>query len=127
MLSYSAFSRLYWFEDRGPACALLVFVDDATGRLLPLRFVPSEGAFASMAATRTYIETHGKPVAFSSDRHGIFRVDHPDAAGGDGMTRSGRALAIADHRHHPRQQPAGEGPGGAEGRPARARLSAAPR
>src|SRR6478609_4205603 len=81
-----------WFEDRGPPCTLLVFVDDATSRLMHLRFVPAESAFAYMAATRAYIETHGKPVAFYSDRHGIFRVNHPDAAGGDGVTQFGRAL-----------------------------------
>ncbi len=28
-----------WFEDRGPPCSLLVFVDDATGKLMQLRFV----------------------------------------------------------------------------------------
>src|SRR4051795_4591119 len=81
-----------WFEDRGPPCTLLVFVDDATSRLMHLKFVPAESAFACMAATREYVEAHGKPVAFYSDRHGIFRVNHPDAAG-DGMTRFGRALA----------------------------------
>lgn len=31
-----------WFEQRGPACSLLIFIDDATGRLMQLRFVPSE-------------------------------------------------------------------------------------
>src|SRR3954466_6278652 len=82
----------HWFEDRGPPCTLLVVVDDATSRLMHLRFVPSESAFAYMAATRAYVETHGKPVAFYSDKHGIFRVNHPDAAGGDGMTQFGRAL-----------------------------------
>jgi transposase len=82
----------HWFEDRGPPCTLLVFVDDATSRLMHLRFVPSESAFAYMAATRAYVEAHGKPVAFYSDRHGIFRVNHPDAAQGDGMTQFGRAL-----------------------------------
>src|SRR4051794_17341573 len=82
----------HWFEDRGPPCTLLVFVDDATSRLMHLRFVPSESAFAYMAATREYVEAHGKPVAFYSDKHGIFRVNHPDAAG-DGMTQFGRALA----------------------------------
>src|SRR3954462_5931042 len=82
----------HWFEDRGPARTLLVFVDDATSRLMHLRFVPAESALAYMAATRTYVEAHGKPVAFYSDRHGIFRVNHPDAAGGDGATQFGRAL-----------------------------------
>jgi len=27
-----------WFEDRGPKCTLLVYIDDATGRLMGLRF-----------------------------------------------------------------------------------------
>jgi hypothetical protein len=27
-------SHHWWFENRGPKCALLVFIDDATGRLL---------------------------------------------------------------------------------------------
>src|SRR3954468_14142191 len=66
-----------WFEDRGPPCTLLVFVDDATSRLMHLRFVPAESAFAYMAATRAYVETHGKPVAFYSDKHGVFRANHP--------------------------------------------------
>src|SRR3954451_15468250 len=41
-----------WLEDRGPPCTPLVFVDDATSRLMHLRFVPAESAFAYMAATR---------------------------------------------------------------------------
>jgi hypothetical protein len=35
---------------------------------------------------------HGKPVALYSDKHGIFRVNSKDAAGGDGVTQFGRAL-----------------------------------
>ena len=31
-----------WFEDRAEPCTLLVFVDDATSRLMQLRFVLSE-------------------------------------------------------------------------------------
>ena len=34
-----------WFEDRGPPCSLLAFADDATSRLMQLRFVTSESAF----------------------------------------------------------------------------------
>ncbi len=30
-----------WFEGRGPRCALIVFIDDATGRLTALQFAPS--------------------------------------------------------------------------------------
>ena len=35
-------SEHWWFEDRGPQCTLLVFVDDATSRLMHLQFVESE-------------------------------------------------------------------------------------
>lgn len=65
-------SQHYWFENRGPKCTLLVYIDDATGRLMNLRFVECESAFAYFAATTEYIERHGKPVAFYSDKHSIF-------------------------------------------------------
>jgi hypothetical protein len=82
-----------WFENRGEMCTLLAFVDDATSRLMQLRFVASESAFDYFRATRDYLETHGKPVAFYSDKHGIFRVNSKDAAGGDRITQFGRALS----------------------------------
>jgi hypothetical protein len=81
-----------WFEDRGAPCTLLAFVDDATSRLMQLRFVASESAFDYFRATGAYLEEHGKPVAFYSDKHGIFRVNRKEAAGGDGVTQFGRAL-----------------------------------
>src|SRR3954462_10566516 len=85
-------SEHWWFEDRGPPCTLLVFVDDATSRLMPLRFVPPESTFDYCEATRAYLQRHGKPVAFYSDKHSVFRVNRKDAASGDGMTQFGRAL-----------------------------------
>lgn len=93
-------SEHWWFEDRGPQCTLLVFVDDATSRLMHLQFVESESTpvpargrlFAYFHAARGYLESWGKPVAFYSDKHGVFRVNHPGALGGDGMTQFGRAL-----------------------------------
>jgi transposase len=36
-----------WFEDRADPCTLLVFIDDATGRLMQLRFVASPPAYRS--------------------------------------------------------------------------------
>jgi hypothetical protein len=79
-------SEHWWFEDRGPQCTLLVFVDDATGRLMRLQFVESKSTFAYFHGARAYLEAWGKPVAFYSDKHGIFH-----AAGGDGVTQFGRA------------------------------------
>ncbi|CUX71138.1 MULTISPECIES: ISNCY family transposase [Agrobacterium] len=81
-----------WFEDRGPSCSLLVFVDDATGRLMQLRFVRSESAFTYFEALALYLKHHGAPVAFYSDKHSVFRVAKKDAKGGQGMTQFGRAL-----------------------------------
>ncbi len=71
-------------------CTLLAFVDDATSRLMALRFVASESAFDYFRATRAYLEAHGKPVAFYSDKHNIFRVNNGE--GGDRVTQFGRAL-----------------------------------
>ncbi len=34
-----------WFEERAPACTLLVFIDDATGRLMTLHFTATESTF----------------------------------------------------------------------------------
>ena len=67
-------SEHWWFEGRGPQCTLLVYIDDATSRLMHLQFVESESTFDYFAATRAYLERHGKPVAFYSDKHGVFRV-----------------------------------------------------
>jgi hypothetical protein len=44
-----------WFEDRADPCTLLVFIDDATGRLLQLRFVTSESTFAYFEALQGYL------------------------------------------------------------------------
>src|SRR5882762_1639099 len=82
-----------WFEDRAAACTLLVFVDDATSRLMELRFVASESTFAYFEALKAYLHRHGKPVAFYSDKHSIFRVSKENAASGNGMTQFGRALS----------------------------------
>jgi hypothetical protein len=81
-----------WFEERGAPCSLLVFIDDATGRLMQLRFVPSESTSSYFDCLRGYLDAHGCPVAFYSDKHSVFRINR-EAQGGQGMTQFGRALA----------------------------------
>jgi hypothetical protein len=83
----------HWFEDRGPRCVLLVYVDDATGKLMALRMCVSESAFSYFHATRSYLERHGKPVAFYSDKAGVFRVNAKRPKAGDGFTQFGRAMS----------------------------------
>jgi len=82
----------HWFEDRGPRCTLLVFIDDATSTLMYLRFVKSETTFTYFEALQGYLSKHGRPVAFYSDKHSVFRVSKQGAKSGHGMTQFGRAL-----------------------------------
>jgi hypothetical protein len=83
----------HWFEDRGPRAVLLVYVDDATGKLMELHMCESESAFSYFEATRNYLARHGKPVAFYSDKAGVFRVNAKRPKAGDGYTQFGRAMA----------------------------------
>jgi hypothetical protein len=59
---------------------------------MQLRFVRSESAFTYFEALALYLEQHGAPIAFYSDKHSVFRVAKKDAKGGQGMTQFGRAL-----------------------------------
>ncbi len=82
-----------WFEDRGPVCTVLVYVDDATSRLMELCFADVESTFDYFRATRRYLERHGKPMAFYSDRLRVFHVHTRDTArSGPGVSQLGRAL-----------------------------------
>ena len=81
-----------WFEDRADPCTLLVFIDDATSTLMELRFVTSESTFSYFDALESYLLKHGRPVAFYSDKHTVFRVPKPSKHM-TGMTQFGRTLA----------------------------------
>lgn len=83
-----------WFEGRGPRCTLIVFIDDATGRLMALRFAPAETTRAYMQTLEQYLHEHGRPVALYSDKHSIFRVNHPERDGE--LTQFSRALKSLD-------------------------------
>ena len=41
---------------------------------------------------RTYLERHGKPLAFYTDKHGVFRVNQASRERGDAQTQFGRAM-----------------------------------
>jgi Helix-turn-helix domain len=109
-----------WFEDRGPACTLLAYIDDATGQVQELFFAAAETTFSYFAATRRYLTEHGKPLAFYSDKHGIFRINAEAAVSGSGLSQFGRATPAppsgacdrVGDRDHLRQLAPGQGPGG---------------
>lgn len=86
-----------WFEGRSPSCTLLVFIDDATGKLLHLEFVQSESTHAYFAAVGHYLKKHDRPVALYVDKHGVFRVNTTkgktaDTSDSNGLTQFGRAM-----------------------------------
>jgi len=84
-----------WFEGRGEKCCLLVFIDDATSRIVNLRFEESETTAGYFRATREYVTRYGLPIAFYSDKHSIFRVNMPESTH-EGTTQFGRALQSLD-------------------------------
>ena len=83
-----------WFEDRGPECVLIVYVDDATTRLLATGFFAEETTAAYMETTRAHLAARGRPVAYYSDRHSVFRVNKKDRE--DELTQFSRALRTLD-------------------------------
>lgn len=86
-----------WFEGRSPYCTLLVFIDDATSKLLWLEFRESESTSSYFLAMKHYLLKNGKPVILYVDKHGVFRVNTTKAqtAGTEdtnGITQFGRAM-----------------------------------
>jgi len=81
-----------WFEGRSERCTLLVMIDDATGQFGALSFVPEESFFGYCNLLRQYLAAHGRPAGLYTDKHGIFRVNMPNAGSGDNLTQFGRAM-----------------------------------
>jgi transposase len=81
-----------WFEGRSQRCTLLVMIDDATGQLGALWFVPEESFFGYCDLLRQYLGAHGRPAGLYTDKHGIFRVNMPNVGSGDNLTQFGRAM-----------------------------------
>ena len=78
------------FEGRADRCTLLVFIDDATGKLLQLRFAPTETTLGILHTLHDHIVAHGLPVALYSDKHSIFRINAKQADP-EAETQFGRA------------------------------------
>lgn len=81
-----------WFEDRGPKCCLLVFIDDATSRIMKLRFSFSETTIDYLSSFKEYVLAHGIPRAVYFDKHNVFHINQRMAKSQDGVTQFGRVL-----------------------------------
>lgn len=64
-----------WFEGRGPKCALLAYVDDATSKLLHAEFVTVEDTLNLMRSTAVYLGKNGRPVAYYVDKDSIYTIN----------------------------------------------------
>jgi len=82
-----------WFEGRAPKCCLLGYIDDATSKIKHLKFVASESVRSYFETLSEYMNRHGKPMAYYTDRLSVFRVNN-DKEGyrKPGLTQVGRAL-----------------------------------
>jgi len=62
-----------WLEGRGEGIYLISMIDDATSRLLA-RFVRRDSSEENRLLLRSYLEQYGRPLAFYTDKAGMFQV-----------------------------------------------------
>lgn len=71
-----------WFEERAPQCCLLVFIDDATSKVVALRFEPSETTMGYFRCMEDHLKIFGRPLAYYSDKHSIFKTTRKECVDG---------------------------------------------
>jgi len=86
-----------WLEDRGPACVLLAYIDDASSRVFA-RFYEYEGTIPAMDSFQRYSQRYGIPMAIYADKHSTYRSPaeptvEEQLAGVKPMSQCERALA----------------------------------
>ncbi len=62
-----------WLEGRGPKLYLIHLIDDATSELTA-RFVEHDSTEENMRLLWTYLERHGRPLAFYTDKASLFQT-----------------------------------------------------
>jgi transposase-like protein len=62
-----------WLEGRGEKLYLIAMIDDATSQLLA-RFVRHDSTEENLRLLWTYLEKHGRPLAFYTDKAGLFQT-----------------------------------------------------
>src|SRR5579884_1804790 len=62
-----------WLEGRGEGLYLIHMIDDATSELLA-RFVRHDSTEENMRLLQTYLERHGRPLSFYTDKSSLFRT-----------------------------------------------------
>lgn len=86
-----------WLEGRSSeGVKLIAMIDDATNDLFA-RFVREDSTSEHMKVLRSYLESHGRPLSFYTDKAGLFRANPRRIGYGEEMTEEaetqiGRAL-----------------------------------
>lgn len=62
-----------WLEDRGPRLYLIGMIDDATSRI-HARFVLHDSTEENMRLLWSYLERHGRPLSFYTDKASLFQT-----------------------------------------------------
>lgn len=86
----------HWFEDRnntGEVC-LLAAIDDATGKVVSLKFAEHEGVFPVFAFWYEYLVKNGKPRSIYLDKFSTYNINHQLAKeNSDTLTQFERACS----------------------------------
>jgi len=61
-----------WFEERGPGCVLMGYIDDATGKVFA-RFYTYEGSLPAMDSFKRYSKKYGLPIKVYLDKHTTYK------------------------------------------------------
>lgn len=64
-----------WFEGRGPVCVFLLYIDDATSRLMWGEFIEVEATWTLFGCTKRYVKRYGRPLAWYVDKDSIYRIN----------------------------------------------------
>lgn len=64
-----------WFEDRGPECVLMGYIDDANNNVFA-RFYETEGTLPFMDSFKRYIKRYGLPQSVYIDRHAAYKANN---------------------------------------------------
>ena len=86
-----------WFEERGPRCVLMAYIDDASSRVYA-RFYEYEGTIPAMDSFTRYVRRYGIPLAVYADKHTTYQslaepTVEEQLAGTKPQSQFGRALS----------------------------------
>ena len=81
-----------WFEGRAERCCLILFVDDATSKILYGKFCDWESTENYFICLEAYLKKYGKPQGLYVDKHSVFKVNREEIKKGKGVTEFHQSL-----------------------------------